>query len=123
MIKRTVMIVDDESRIREVVAEILGNDDYELIVAPDGEEALRLLRTMSLAAPCVVVTDLRMPRMDGRQLAHAIRSDERFVGVRVLMLSSAATEFDLLHTDAFLPKPFHIRELRATVYHLFAQAA
>jgi CheY-like chemotaxis protein len=65
-----ILIVDDESMLRETMAAILSRDDYTVDTAADGAEALRLL---DLHRYDLVLSDLRMPELDGPQLYDAIR--------------------------------------------------
>src|SRR2546430_16039870 len=68
MALRSILIVDDEEPIRQVLTEVLSGHGYVVRVAADGEEALRELSAHDYDA---VVTDVRMPRMDGLSLVRA----------------------------------------------------
>src|SRR5207248_6364730 len=70
MALRSILIVDDEEPIRQVLTEVLGGSGYVVRTAADGEEALRELSARDYDA---VVTDVRMPRMDGLSLVRAIQ--------------------------------------------------
>src|SRR5438270_5736072 len=70
MALRSILIVDDEEPIRQVLTEVLGGSGYVVRAAADGEEALRELSANDYDA---VVTDVRMPRMDGLSLVRAIQ--------------------------------------------------
>src|SRR5689334_24312032 len=70
MALRSILIVDDEEPIRQVLSEVLGGNGYVVRTAADGEEALRELSANDYDA---VVTDVRMPRMDGLSLVRAIQ--------------------------------------------------
>ena len=68
----SVMVVDDEPTTRRVVRLALENAGYEVATAGDGAEALKILRDRRFD---VLVTDLNMPRMDGRELCEAIAAE------------------------------------------------
>ncbi len=70
--RRTVLLADDEDGIRKVLGLIIADLGYEVIQARDGREALDLFRTH---APRIVITDVRMPRMDGLDLLKAIKAE------------------------------------------------
>jgi CheY-like chemotaxis protein len=63
--KRTVLIADDEANMRKVLAAMLRHEGYEVITVSDGSEALDILRRTRVD---VLLTDLRMPKIDGMEL-------------------------------------------------------
>jgi PAS domain S-box-containing protein len=85
---RTVLIVDDDPSIREVVADILANHGWDVVQATNGCDALAYLDNAS-APPSVMLLDLVMPVMDGRQLLHALKGRDALARIPVLLLSSA----------------------------------
>ncbi len=110
-----VLVVDDNEALRENLAECLVDVGYEVAAAPDGSAALRTLT--SGPVPDVVLMDLAMPGLDGRQLAEAIRATPGLAGLR-LVLITGHHESELparLPVDAVLKKPFGMRELLAAV--------
>jgi two-component system chemotaxis response regulator CheY len=117
--KKTVLVVDDEPELRGLISDLLRDDGYDVQAACDGIEALRILGTLC-TDECVVVSDLQMPRMSGRQLLREIRKDLRLLGLRVLIVSSAAERDELREADGILAKPFDARQLSSMVADLFA---
>jgi len=83
-----VLIVEDEEDSREFVARFLQRSGHRVTPAPDGREGLRLLLTVS---PDVVVTDVRMPGLDGIALIEVMRSYLRWYDLPVILLSAHAT--------------------------------
>jgi len=71
-VKRTVLVVEDESMLREMTREILERNGYAVLTAGDGEAALALSRTYEGAID-VLLTDVVMPKMQGTELADAVR--------------------------------------------------
>jgi CheY-like chemotaxis protein len=71
MPKPTILVVDDESSLREIIVRSLQTEGYRVIEAGDGQQALALLDQDELDI-ALVITDIRMPRMDGYELAERI---------------------------------------------------
>lgn len=97
-----VLVVDDETSIREVTSAMLTEKGYEVLTAGDGQQALELL---SQFRPDLVITDLRMPRLSGYELLGIIR--ERFPGLPVIVISgefSGDEQPPNVAADAFLQK-------------------
>ena len=112
----TVLVVEDQDRVRGVVVRVLRDAGYRVLEASDGERTLRLLEKQPSID--VLLTDLVMPNLDGRSLAAMLR--QRWPELRVLFTSGYAQESDRawLASDenaAFLAKPFTPRELLEAV--------
>ncbi|MEU8664522.1 ATP-binding protein, partial [Actinoplanes philippinensis] len=112
----TVLVVEDESALREVTCRILRRGGYTVLAADGGDEALRLAATHSVD---VLLTDVIMPNMLGKDLADAIRS--RWPGTRVLFMSGYAqpvlTTHGTLAADVhLLEKPFTSAELMRALH-------
>jgi DNA-binding response OmpR family regulator len=110
----TVLVVDDEPIVRDVVVRYLRREGYETLEAGDGLDAQELLRRHE---PSLVVLDLMLPGMDGLALCQWIRSRSE---LPVIMLTARAEEADRivgleLGADDYLTKPFSPRELAARV--------
>jgi DNA-binding response OmpR family regulator len=119
-----ILIADDEPHIVTSLEFLMRNCDYEVRVARDGEEALRLARQFH---PDVLLLDVAMPVCDGFEVCRRIRANPATCGVRILMLTAhgrdAQRERGLtLGADAYMTKPFSNRELLAKVRDLLAQA-
>ncbi|MCV2352377.1 MULTISPECIES: response regulator [unclassified Roseateles] len=81
-----VLVVDDSSTMREIVATFLGQNGFQVAVATDGRDGLMQLR----ADPGIrlVVSDVNMPNMDGLTMAEKIRTELGNTGVRIVMLTT-----------------------------------
>jgi DNA-binding response OmpR family regulator len=117
----TVLVVDDEPIVRDVVVRYLRREGYETLEAGDGLDAQELLRRHE---PSLVVLDLMLPGMDGLQLCQWIRSRSE---LPVIMLTARAEEADRivgleLGADDYLTKPFSPRELAARVRTVLRRA-
>lgn len=89
--KRRVIVCDDSLTTRTLHRQVLESAGFEVDVAPDGEEAYRLLRERGAE---LVVSDVRMPRLDGLGLTRRIRQDTRFATLPVILISSLDTDDD-----------------------------
>jgi DNA-binding response OmpR family regulator len=110
----TVLVVDDEPTLREVVVRYLERAGYRALEAGDGDEAEALMRTQP---PDLVILDLMLPGTDGLELCRRIRADS---ALPVIMLTARGEEADRivgleLGADDYVTKPFSPRELVARV--------
>ncbi len=111
---RTVLVVDDEEKIRNLVASYLRSEGFDVLTVDDGQAAVDAVRRHQ---PDLVVLDVRMPGLDGIEALRQIRT---FSDVYVIMLTALAEETDKLiglsvGADDYLTKPFSPRELVARV--------
>jgi DNA-binding NtrC family response regulator len=114
---QTVLVVDDEQSLAEMIAAILRKSGYVSHIAHSAEEALRLLDTIT---PHVLVSDVTMPGMDGVQLGIQLR--KRCPECKVLLCSGATTSENALeerrkqgYDFKFLKKPFHAADLLRSI--------
>ncbi len=110
----SVLVVDDDPAIREVVALTLEDEGYRVETAANGCEALKKMRE---DPPSGVVLDMMMPVMDGPAFLRACRSDPSCRGVPIVVMSAnrKAAEALTLGAAAFLAKPFDLDTLLATI--------
>ena len=114
MVTSKILVVDDESSIRNLVRSYLAAENYAVLEAENGEEAVRLVREQ---LPDLVVLDVSMPLLDGIEALRQIRT---FSDVYVVMLTARSEEVDKLiglsvGADDYLTKPFSPRELVARI--------
>ena len=110
----TILVVDDEPRIVQLARDYLEHAGFDVITAPDGPSGLAAARTRN---PDLIVLDLGLPRMDGLDVARAVRHD---FAVPIIMLTARADETDKLvglelGADDYITKPFSPKELVARV--------
>ena len=120
-----VLVVDDDYDIRESLVDVLQDEGHRVIVAADGDEALRKLRAMD-PPPDVILLDWMMPRCDGQQFRAMQKSDPRLAAIPVVLLTADARLRDkMLALDAqgYLAKPVDLDELLETVHRFDAHAA
>lgn len=114
MEKKTILIVEDEPSIAEVVSLYLKRAEYDVVIAPDGEEAMAMLEK---SIPDVVILDVMLPHIDGFSITRWLR--ERHT-VPIIMLTSRRDESDRiagleLGADDYVVKPFSPQELVSRV--------
>jgi len=98
-----ILIVDDESSMRFLLRMILENAGYEILEAHDGAAALERINEWR---PDLVVTDLMMPVMNGRDLVGHLRADPETASIPILLIS-ANPYAEVAAVDAIVGKPFH----------------
>ena len=111
---KTVLIVEDESNIRELLRMYLEQEGYIVEMAQNGAEGLRIFKRVH---PDLVLLDLMMPIMDGTQMIRELRS---FSNTPVIMLTAKGEMLDKiagleLGADDYITKPFQIREVMARI--------
>jgi two-component system chemotaxis response regulator CheY len=99
---RKILIVDDESSMRFLLRIILESAGYEVLEAHHGADALERVKE---SRPNLVVTDLMMPVMNGRDLVRRLRSDPETAGIPILLIS-ANPHAEVAAVDAIVGKPF-----------------
>jgi DNA-binding response OmpR family regulator len=117
----TILVVDDEPRIVQLVRDYLEHGGFTVLVASDGPSALRSART---GRPDLVVLDLGLPGIDGLDVARALRREGE---VPIIMLTARTEESDKLvglelGADDYLTKPFSPKELVARVRAVLRRA-
>src|SRR5262245_4221226 len=115
--RASVLVVEDEQNIRELVCLHLGLENYECVQCGDGESALKLARSRRFD---LIVLDVMLPGLDGVTVCRAIRRESENPDVPVLMLTARREESDKVvglesGADDYLTKPFGVRELVARV--------
>lgn len=111
--KRTILLVEDHAREREIIRRILVDNDFNVETTPDYHGAVRYL---SQFVPNLVCLDLTLPRESGFELCEYVRKDTRFRFVPVLVVSERSSPEDMAQAEyvganAFLKKPFSAPKL------------
>ena len=114
MMRKKVLVIDDEKSIRDIIGEYLTEEGFEFVEAPDGIRGLEIFRSVG---PDLVILDVMMPKMDGWKVCREIRSESV---TPVIMLTARSEEYDKLFgfelgADDYMVKPFSPRELIARV--------
>lgn len=125
MAKESVLVVDDEEDILELVKFNLGREGYKVTTVGSGETALRAARART---PDLIVLDLMLPGVDGLEVCRALKSDPQTREIPILMMSAKGEEADIvsgleLGADDYVTKPFSPRVLVARVRALLRRPA
>jgi signal transduction histidine kinase len=115
-----ILIAEDSPTQAELLKYILEEHDFGVVVARNGREAFDSILNFK---PTLVITDIAMPEMDGYELCHRIRLDERIADVPVILLTSFSDPEDVFKglecgADNFITKPYERDYLLARIYNL-----
>jgi Response regulators consisting of a CheY-like receiver domain and a winged-helix DNA-binding domain len=113
LIKRKILIIEDEPDAASLLKLHLEKHDYEVLLAENGKEGFRLARTR---APDLILLDLMIPEMDGFWVCSMVKSDKKFSGIAIIALTARSTAEDMktakeCGADDYVVKPFEFSEL------------
>lgn len=117
MCKDSVLIVDDEEHIRELIKFNLEKEGYDVICANNGKEALEITANKY---PSLILLDLMLPEMDGYEVCSRIRDNQDTCNIPIIMITAKCEELDKVKgldigADDYITKPFSVKELLARV--------
>jgi DNA-binding response OmpR family regulator len=117
-----VLVVDDDRVIQQLLEVNLELEGYDVQLAGNGDDALKILRTFQ---PDVVLLDVMMPKLDGREVCRRIKGDPETAHIPVVFLSARAQDMDVnsgleLGASAYITKPFDPVDLLDTVEKVLA---
>jgi len=123
MSKETILVVEDEEDIQELLRFNLSREGYQVETAGTGEEALRRVKSR----PDLMVLDLMLPGIDGLEVCRLVRAEKELRTVPILMLTAKGEEADVvagleLGADDYLTKPFSPRVLLARIKALLRRS-
>ncbi len=118
--RKSIVIVEDEVNIANAEKLILQSD-FNVHLAHDGEEGLRLIRKLR---PDAVVLDLMLPKMSGMEVCKRIRNDDQIGSTKIIMVTAKNEERDEMKgmdygADDYIMKPFEPAELRHVINQIF----
>lgn len=108
MDKKRILLVDDEAQLVEVVKMRLEANNYEVISAYDGQEALDKARKLK---PDLIILDLMLPKIDGYKVCRMLKFDEKYKNIPIVLFTARAQDSDEklgyeVGADAYIIKPF-----------------
>nr|CAA9222791.1 hypothetical protein AVDCRST_MAG63-581 [uncultured Armatimonadetes bacterium] len=120
----TILVADDEPALLRLMEFLLAKQGHTMLTATNGEEALEEARKHR---PDIIVLDIMMPKLDGYQVAEAIRADEDLRRTPIIMLSAKAQDEDIergvsVGVDTYMTKPFSPEELTRLVSTYLAES-
>ncbi|HMQ34673.1 MAG TPA: response regulator [Chloroflexaceae bacterium] len=118
----TILVVEDEYAVAELLRDSLTEEGYTVLVCADGRAALETLAAQHVD---LILSDVMMPRMDGRALVQALRANPRYQATPIILMSAGHGNVDPARDgfDAYISKPFNLYKLLATVAELLARGA
>ena len=110
---KKILIADDEANIVISLEFLMKREGFEVLVANDGDEAVRRIRA---ERPDLVLLDVMMPKKSGFEVCQEVKADPALQGVRILMLTAKGRDTEVakglaLGADAYMTKPISTREL------------
>jgi YesN/AraC family two-component response regulator len=113
--KVDILVVDDEEMMRELLEDVLVMEGYNVVTAEDGQVALSRVKELQ---PLLVISDIKMPRMNGFELLKSVK--ERFPEMRMIMMTGYSDDFTVkdalrLNADEYIIKPFNTQDITAVV--------
>ncbi len=117
MLKESILIVEDEEDIRELISYNLLKEGYQVAGVATGEEALQAVEKKP---PDLILLDIMLPRLDGLSVCRNLKSNPRFAAIPIIMLTAKGEETDIvtglnLGADDYITKPFSPKVLLARV--------
>ena len=125
MSSQTVLVVEDDHALNEILVYNLQKEGYEVLAATDGQQGLAKAQR---ALPELIVLDLMLPVVDGLAVCRQLRSDSRTKHIRILMLTAKGEEVDeivgfSMGADDYVTKPFKVKPLMSRVQALLRRSA
>jgi DNA-binding response OmpR family regulator len=119
---RKILVVDDTRNVQLMLSDFLTSQDYEVLVASDGNEALESVHECH---PDLILLDIMMPNMDGYQFITHLRHES---GIPVIMITAKQQEADIIRgfdlgADDYITKPFRMRELLVRIRAVMRRSA
>ncbi len=112
----SVMVVDDEDVLLEMISALIEDSGHRAVVATNGREALAMLQAEP-EPPLLIISDVMMPQMNGIALAQAVKTDPRFQNVPIVLMSAAGRPPQHSNADHFIPKPFDLEHIEVLIEH------
>jgi len=117
---KRILVAEDEPNIVISLQFLLQQAGHDVLIARDGEEALRLSRE---AKPDLIVLDIMLPLVDGFEVCHRVREDPALRDVKILVLTARGRHTEIARglatgADAYMTKPFATRDLLTAVTEL-----
>lgn len=123
--RKVALVVDDSLTMRKVLSRVLEREDFEVLTANDGMDAVQKLQQIT---PDIILTDIEMPRMDGFEFSRHVRDNEATKQTPLIVISSRTADKHRnlaaeIGVNSFLGKPVQDEDLIAEVHALLAQSA
>ena len=117
-----ILIVDDEQHVRQLLSKVLRKEGYEIYTAADGREGLQIFQDNNID---VIISDIKMPVMDGIEFLHEVKAQQPDVGfILITAFATTETAIDAIKSGAqdYVTKPFDINEIINAVRKIVASS-
>ena len=111
---KTLLLVEDDFEIRDILQDLLEAEGFDVVPAGNGRQALQFLAENRSCGPQLVILDLMMPFIDGKQVLEVMQRDHKLARIPVIVISAIARETPV-GARAFLRKPLALDKLFETV--------
>src|SRR6056297_114235 len=117
MEKNKILIIEDEAHIIELLTFNLEKNNFEVVIAKDGEEGLKMAYTEK---PDLILLDLMLPKIEGTKVCMQLKNNQKMQDTPIIMLTAKSEEMDKIlgleiGADDYVTKPFSVRELIARI--------
>lgn len=107
MSKNTVLIIEDDTDLREGLEELISSEGYHVVTARDGQAGISLLN--ACANPSLILLDVKMPNFNGNQFMTAMKSKPDFRNIPIVVVSAETPDAQTIErADGFLTKPINL---------------
>jgi len=105
-----IVVVDDELEIAELVAEIAKDQNHQVFMACNAEQAFKLCLNEK---PQLVISDIMMPGLDGYTLCRQLKTEPQLKGIKVILMTAGSFKHDIIKGfyDNFIKKPFDVEDI------------
>lgn len=118
---KRILIVDDDIDLRETFDQAFRQEDYEVLSAKDGAEAMDMLTCLSEGElPHLIILDYQMPRMNGVTFSHLKAKDKKLAPIPIVLLSASGNKCEVRENtlaDAYIEKPLDLNRLLDLAHH------
>jgi two-component system alkaline phosphatase synthesis response regulator PhoP len=124
MLKKRILVIDDDASISKLVSDILSEEGFSVITASCGEEGIKKVHR---SKPDLIILDLRLPDMNGFQICQTLKKDKNVSDIPIIMLTVKSTKSSTvagleMGADDYIVKPFNQEELIARVKTVLRRA-
>ena len=118
MKSKKILVVDDDTAVLELLDLFLTDEGFSVETSVDGQS----LKYAPKFQPDLILLDVMMPIMDGVEVSRGLKADPATRHIPIILFSAnyKVTQLDLSHVESFIPKPFELEELLATINHLLS---
>jgi CheY-like chemotaxis protein len=115
----TILVADDEPEVRSLILALLEDEGYRVVVAANGRAALEAVERRR---PDLILMDIMMPMMDGREAVRRLRARPELASVPIILMSAVTSDALQPGVQAFVPKPFDLDYLLGAIDRLLDES-